>query len=166
MDQVPMPACVASVEGLAGVSDRELLARLVFAEGMSTGVGRVKECREADVFSRIAQGVLSRVALAPKFGRGVRGVIFRKGQFNPAVSKRSRFSRAFLCPTEWPGYVQYWSFALGAAAAGPEARFSGVTHFYYPKSEQATARPPGWADVRGKAYAPELSDACVWFFRQ
>jgi hypothetical protein len=88
------------------------------------------------------------------FGSGIRGVIFKKGQFNPAVSPRSPFSRDFLCPKE----RTLWRLALDAAgkAMGGEKNpfiqipweqdhhLSLVVNFYYPKSVQATGPYPPW----------------------
>ncbi len=79
--------------------DQEILTRLVYAEGISTGHGD-----NPVVYEAIAWGVMNRVRLgdvSPSkqrvYGRGIRGVIFKEGQFNPAVSRRSQFSREFLC---------------------------------------------------------------------
>jgi len=140
----------------AKLAPKELLARLVYAEALSTGFGDDPLVHEA-----IAWGVMNRVRLAERsesmkrsFGSGIRGVVFRKGQFNPAVSPRSAFSKDFLCPKE----PALWRYALAAAAramAGErnpliqtpwehENNLSLVVNFYYPKSVQAKGPYPPW----------------------
>ncbi|MEI2780996.1 MAG: hypothetical protein V9H25_06920 [Candidatus Competibacter sp.] len=72
----------------------------------------------AACYQAIAWGVMNRVrlgeassAMRRRYGDGVAGVIFRKGQFNPAVSPRSPFSRDFLCPQD----SARWGLAMEAA---------------------------------------------------
>ncbi len=159
-----VPVCLAPDPALtiesgmarAGVGDKELLARLVYAEAASTGFPD-----DAAVYEAIAWGVMNRVRLGEAsasmrslYGRGVRGVIFRKGQFNPAVSPRSRFSRMFLCPEN----PRRWAIALAAAQAAlrgednpfiattweKEHGLSLVVNFYYPCSTQAKGSHAPW----------------------
>ncbi|WP_374029977.1 hypothetical protein [Bdellovibrio bacteriovorus] len=168
------------------LTDFELLARLTFAEGISTNM---EKCAKygASVYESIAWGVYSRVELAAKnpryaqsFGKGYRGVIFKKAQFNPAVSKKSSYSKLFLCPTEHPKWKTYWQHATSAAnkilVEGKKSPFTKApTHFYYPQSSQATQPPVAWADLtKGKAQKAYLkgvkidgnafSNECVQFF--
>ena len=82
---------VEYVAAKAKLSPKELLARLVYAEALSTGFGDDPLVHEA-----IAWGVMNRVRLAEhsasskrSYGSGIRGVVFKKGQFNPAVSPKS-----------------------------------------------------------------------------
>jgi hypothetical protein len=147
---------VEFVAAKAKLSQKELLARLVYAEALSTGFGD-----DALVHEAIAWGVMNRVRLAERsesmkrsYGSGIRGVVFKKGQFNPAVSPRSPFSRDFLCPKE----RTLWRLALdaaGKAMAGEknpfiqipweqEHQLSLVVNFYYPKSVQANGPYPPW----------------------
>jgi hypothetical protein len=144
------------VAAKAKLSQKELLARLVYAEALSTGIGDDPLVHEA-----IAWGVMNRVRLAERsesmqksYGSGIRGVIFKKGQFNPAVSARSPFSKDFLCPKE----RALWRLALeaaGKAIAGEKNPFiqtpweqennlSLVVNFYYPKSVQSKGPYPPW----------------------
>lgn len=177
------------------MTDFEVLARLVFAEGISTNM---EKCGKygASLFESLAWGVQNRVALAAvderyarQFGKGLHGVIFKRAQFNPAVSKKSSYSKLFLCPTEHPEWKKYWSLAAKAAdkvvttpgenpflKAGPQKKgTSGVTHFYYPQSTEATQPPVEWADLSKKqaqkAYVESVmiegtrySNECVQFF--
>ncbi len=147
---------VEFVAAKAKLSQKELLARLVYAESLSTGFGD-----DPLVHEGIAWGVMNRVRLAERsesmkrsYGSGIRGVIFKKGQFNPAVSPKSPFSRDFLCPKE----RALWRLALeaaGKAMAGEknpfiqipwehEHQLSLVVNFYYPKSVQAKGPYPPW----------------------
>jgi hypothetical protein len=159
-----MPKCLPkdssdSVEFAAAkakLSQKELLARLVYAEALSTGFGDDPLVHEA-----IAWGVMNRVRLAEhsesmkrSYGSGIRGVVFKKGQFNPAVSPKSPFSRDFLCPKE----RTLWRLALeaaGKAMAGEKNPFiqipweqehnlSLVVNFYYSKSVLADGPYPPW----------------------
>jgi hypothetical protein len=181
------------------MTDLELLARLVFAEGTSTGFADSAECRDLgpSIFQAIAWGVMNRVRLAEvsasaakRYGRGVRGVIFKPGQFNPAISGHSRFAKLFACPSGDAAAFTHWETARAAArtATGDPSenpflltdwekrhRLSLVTYFYYPKSPLATATPPAWADTRSgsrtwvrnpRVGGRELGEQCIWFFRR
>lgn len=150
------------------IEDRELLARLVYAEGLSTGYGD-----DPAVYRAIAWGVMNRVRLGERsrsmqrtYGRGIHGVIFKKGQFNPAVSPRSPFSREFLCPRrEAP-----WRMAAGAARIAiednanpfiqtPWERAHGlslVVNFYYPKSVQAKSATAPWESNRSLKFIGDI----------
>ena len=146
------------VAAKARLSQKELLARLVYAEALSTGIGDDPLVHEA-----IAWGVMNRVRLAERsesmkksYGSGIRGVIFKKGQFNPAVSPKSAFSKDFLCPKERTLWLLA-SAAAGKAMAGKKNPFiqtpweqennlSLVVNFYYPKSIQAKGSYPPWED--------------------
>jgi hypothetical protein len=113
------------------------------------------------VYEAIAWGVMNRVRLGERsptmrrrYGDGIAGVVFRKGQFNPALSARSRFSREFLCPSD----LGSWQLAeAGAAAAlrgvgNPFVQTEWershdvalVVNFYYPASEQARGPTAPW----------------------
>jgi hypothetical protein len=158
------PPCVGLAGGetpraaLARIApaDEELLARLVHAEGRSSG-----HADDPLVYQAIAWGVMSRVrlgeaspAMRRRYGEDLAGVVFRQGQFNPALSPRSPFRREFLCPEAGPR----WDLALAAARlalAGREnplvqtdwerARgLSLVVNFYYPSSPQARGPFPPW----------------------
>jgi hypothetical protein len=150
-------------------SEAELLARLAHAEGISTGFPD-----DPRVYEAIAWGVMNRVRLAEasprmrrRYGSGVAGVIFRKGQFNPAVSPRSRFSKAFLCPE----HTDRWRFAVaaaGTALAGQNNPFietpwekthglSLVANFYYPNSVQARGPLAPWEGNRGLDFIGDVS---------
>lgn len=161
---VEMPACLAPGKGTAPeaviaahrIGERELLARLVYAEGMSTGFGD-----DYMVYQSIAWGVMNRVRLGEAsrsmrrtYGRSIRGVIFKKGQFNPAVSEKSAFSRSFLCPDD-PACWFMAKKAAEKAVAGVTNPFlqmpwekktglSLVVNFYYPRSIQAKGPLPPW----------------------
>jgi hypothetical protein len=171
-----VPKCLArdasdSVEFLAAkakLSPKELLARLVYAEALSTGIGDDPLVHEA-----IAWGVMNRVRLAERsesmkrsYGSGIRGVVFKKGQFNPAVSLKSPFSKDFMCPKE----RAIWRLSLeaaGKAMAGEKNPFiqtsweqenhlSLVVNFYYPKSIQAKGPYPPWEDGGGLEFIGDV----------
>jgi len=159
---------VEFVAAKAKLSQKELLARLVYAEALSTGIGDNPLVHEA-----IAWGVMNRVRLAERsesmkksYGSGIRGVVFRKGQFNPAVSPKSPFSRDFLCPKE----RTLWRLSLeaaGKAMAGEknpliqtpweqEHQLSLVVNFYYPKSVQARGPYPPWEGGGGLEFIGDV----------
>ncbi len=133
-----------------------LLARLVYAEGRSTG-----HVEESGLYKAIAWGVMNRVRLSAasrtirrQFGAGLEGVIFQKGQFNPAISPRSPFSRDFLCPQA----LSRWALAAEAARIALDGQnnpfiqtpwerqhhLSLVVNFYYPQSSQARGLLAPW----------------------
>lgn len=138
------------------VPELELLGRLVYAEATSTGFPD-----DPRVASAIAWGVMNRVRLAEahprlerSYGAGIAGVVFKDGQFNPAVSPRSRFSGDFLCPR----HDARWETVMDAARtawAGEgnpfidtewerEHGLSLVVNYYYPASEQARGDVAPW----------------------
>jgi len=145
----------------SGVEEAEVLARLVYAESISTGYPD-----DVLVYEAIAWGVMNRVRLAEAslskrklYGSGIRGVIFMKGQFNPAVSKRSQFSKEFLCPSD-PVRWRMAREAAGKALQGEgnpflstpwekEHGLSLVTGFYYPDSIQAKSPLAPWEKSKG-----------------
>lgn len=141
-------------------ADEELLARLAYAEGRSTGFAD-----DPRVYRGIAWGVMNRVRLSEisavarrQYGDGVAGVIFQPKQFNPAVSLRSPFSNDFLCPQD----SARWRLAVDAARAalrGQDNPFiqtpweqrngrSLVVNFYYPQSSQALGPLAPWENSR------------------
>jgi hypothetical protein len=157
-----LPTCLAVKEGntiqatVKGASAEELLARLVYAESHSTGFPD-----DPLVYRGIAWGVVNRVRLGEasagmrkRYGRGVAGVIFRKSQFNPAVSPRSPFSKDFLCPQN----LARWQLAVESARQALQGRLnpfiqtpwekrhglSLVVNFYYPQSIQARGPVAPW----------------------
>jgi len=159
-----IPGCLSSdpttsVESIItakNIRDQELLARLVYAEGLSTGFPD-----DQLVYDAIAWGVMNRVRLGEvslsmrrTYGQGIHGVIFKKGQFNPAISKRSPFSKAFLCPD----HAKHWSMAIGSAERAirgvnnpfiqstweKQNGLSLVVNFYYPQSTQAKGTLAPW----------------------
>jgi hypothetical protein len=160
------------------VGPQELLARLAFAEGRSTGFAE-----DPLVYAGIAWGVMNRVRLAEaspqmrqRYGRGVTGVIFRRGQFNPAISPRSPFSKDFLCPqepTRWRLANEAATRAIGGDTnpliQSPWERTHGlslVVNFYYPGSTQAKGPHAPWegsagltfvgaVEIGGQVLAPE-----------
>ncbi|MEN6320528.1 MAG: hypothetical protein ABFD82_17460 [Syntrophaceae bacterium] len=171
-----VPACLSqdvqtnteSIIDSHPMSDQELLARLVYAEGLSTGFGD-----DRLVYDSIAWGVMNRVRLGKvshsirrAYGFGIRGVIFKKGQFNPAVSKRSQFSKAFLCPD----HASRWTMAQSAAdtamkgAGNPfiqkswerQNNLSLVVNFYYPHSIQAQGRFAPWEGNKSLIFIGDL----------
>jgi len=175
-DGAGAPRCLARdpsdtveyVAAKAKLSPAELLARLVYAEALSTGIGDDPLVHEA-----IAWGVMNRVRLAERsesakrsYGSGIRGVVFKKGQFNPAVSPRSPFSKDFLCPKEralWQMAVE----AAGKAMAGERNPFiqtpweqdnglSLVVNFYYPKSIQADGIHAPWEGGGGLEFIGDI----------
>lgn len=171
-----LPAClhlgksptVRSVIKANRIADEEVLTRLVYAESSSTGYPG-----DPAVYEAIAWGVMNRVRLGEAFpskariyGKGIRGVIFKEGQFNPAVSKRSRFSREFLCPSD----RERWRMAEDAArkalagSGNPfieipwerEHGLSLVTGFYYPHSIQAKSPLAPWEKSRALKFIGDV----------
>jgi hypothetical protein len=148
---------------------RELLARLVHAEGRSTG-----HAGDRLVYQGIAWGVMNRVRLGDRsptmrrrYGSGLAGVIFRKGQFNPAVSRRSQYAGEMLCPTD----ASTWQMAEDAAEVALRGRgnpfvqteweqqhgLSLVVNFYYPDSLQARGRLAPWEGDGSLEFVGDLS---------
>ena len=163
-----LPACLSRAAGettRAAVmntqpAEVELLARLAYAEGRSTGFPD-----DARVYQGIAWGVMNRVRLGEisaaarrQYGSGVAGVVFQPQQFNPAVSLRSPFSQDFLCPRD----AARWRLAVDAAGTAlrgqdnpfiqtPWERQNGrslVVNFYYPQSSQARGPLAPWEGNR------------------
>jgi hypothetical protein len=102
-----------------------------------------------------------------RYGDGLAGVIFRKGQFNPAVSPRSQFSQEMLCPTD----ARTWALAEAAAEvalSGDDNPFvqtewerrhglSLVVNFYYPDSVQARGPLAPWEGNGGVRFVGDLA---------
>jgi hypothetical protein len=150
------------------ISDQELLTRLVYAEGMSTGFGD-----DHLVYDAIAWGVMNRVRLGERsrsmqraYGLGIRRVIFKKGQFNPAISKTSQFSKEFLCPE----HAARWNMARNASETAIKGNCNPfiqtpwekrnnlalVVNFYYPQSSQAKGRFAPWEGNKSLTFIGDL----------
>jgi hypothetical protein len=100
------------------------------------------------------------------YGRGIPGVIFKKGQFNPAVSGKSPFSKEFLCPSS----ISRWHMAGKAARQALTCRdnpfiqtpwekahgLSLVVNFYYPQSIQAKAPLAPWENSSALQYIGDV----------
>jgi hypothetical protein len=161
-------ASVESIIAGKNTSDQELLTRLVYAEGLSTGFAD-----DQSVYDAIAWGVMNRVRLGESsqsmqraYGQGIHGVIFKKGQFNPAVSKRSPFSKAFLCPD----HAKHWIMARDGAERAisglnnpfiqtPWEKQNGlslVVNFYYPKSIQAKGKLAPWEGSKSLSFIGDV----------
>ncbi len=157
-------AVIASLE----IADQEVLARLVYAESTSTGFADSPDVHEA-----IAWGVMNRVRLGQRstsmkraYGAGIKGVIFKKGQFNPAVSRRSPFSRDFLCPGDsirWG--ISYMAAQKAIQGEGnpfiqtpweKEHDVSLVVNFYYPGSIQAKTPLAPWESAKGLKFIGDV----------
>jgi len=172
-----LPACLSLTPGktietvlvAGGAEPPELLTRLVYAESISTGFGD-----DPLVHQAIAWGVMNRVRLGDlspsmqrTYGRGIQGVVFKKGQFNPAVSERSQFSREFLCPKD----IERWRLARAAAETAlngegnpfimtpweREHNLSLVVNFYYPKSVQAKGPLAPWEGNKALKFVGDVS---------
>ena len=126
--QTSTPACLPMKKGEnvkqtienAGLEEAEVFNRLVFAEGISTEAHYDPVCKEQldALYEAIAWGVMNRVrmseassALRRKFGQGVNGVIFKANQFKPSTSKKSKFTKVFLCPQRFEGWKNFWDRA-------------------------------------------------------
>lgn len=180
------------------IPDKEILTRLIFAEGISTNYASHNDCKEkgSEIFEAIGWGVMARVRMgefdnswANKYGKTIKEVIFKQGQFNPAISKKSRFANYFKCPQKAPEWKKHWSWASSAARTVIDNQHESpfikskwekkfviplVSHFYYPLSTQATKVPPKWADRKkhSRQFVSELKirnkyipETCIWFFR-
>ena len=170
------PACLSPTPGKTiesvlvadGTEPSELLARLVYAESIAAGFGDDPLVQQA-----IAWGVMNRVRLGDRspsmqraYGRGIQGVVFKKGQFNPAVSERSQFSREFLCPRD----RERWRLARAAAETALNGKgnplimtlwerehdLSLVVNFYYPRSVQAQGPLAPWEESKALTFLGDV----------
>ncbi len=151
------------------IPQEELLSRLVYAESQSTGFPE-----DPLVYEGIAWGVMNRVRLGEKFpsqariyGAGMAGVIFKKGQFNPAISLKSPYSKEFLCPS----HGARWQWALEAFRGTQDPHqnpflqtsweqqhgISLAVNFYYPTSIQARSTEAPWEHDKSLIFLGEVS---------
>jgi hypothetical protein len=172
-----LPLCIersqsSSIEAqisVHSIPQVELLSRLVYAESQSTGFPD-----DPLVYQGIAWGVMNRVRVGEKFpskariyGVGIAGVIFKKGQFNPAISLKSPYSKEFLCPR----HGARWQWALDASQAAQQSDqnpflqtsweqqhgVSLVVNFYYPASIQARAPEAPWERDKSLLFVGDVS---------
>lgn len=161
------PTVQSVIEGNR-IAQEEVLTRLVYAESISTGYAD-----DQAVYEAIAWGVMNRVRLSEAcpskeriYGQGIKGVIFKEGQFNPAVSKRSQFSKEFMCPSDparWHMAEQAARKAL-AGSGNPfietlwekEHGISLVVGFYYPHSIQAKTPLAPWEKNRALKFIGDV----------
>ncbi len=126
---------------------------------------------------------------ANKYVKRIKGVIFQKNQFNPAISEKSPYSVYFRCPNKAPNFQEHWKWATLAMRTAVDNPMDSpfikskwekknsiplVSHFYYPLSKQASKTPPDWADRKKhpRAVFPDLMirdkyipETCILFFR-
>ncbi len=161
------PTAQSVMEGNS-ISEEEVLTRLVHAESVSAGYAD-----DQAVYEAIAWGVMNRVRLSEAcaskqriYGQGIKGVIFQEGQFNPAVSKRSQFSKEFMCPSD-PARWHMAEQAARKALAGRGNPFietpwekkhgiSLVVGFYYPHSIQAKSPLAPWEKSRALKFTGDV----------
>ena len=172
-----LPLCIersqsSSIESQTrahAIPQEELLTRLVYAESQSTGFPD-----DPLVYESIAWGVMNRVRLGEKFpskariyGAGIVGVIFKKGQFNPAISLKSPYSKEFLCPD----HSARWQWALAASRSTQypqqnpflqtsweqQQGVSLVVNFYYPSSIQARSAEAPWEHDKSLIFLGEVA---------
>lgn len=112
-------AVVRQAAEAAGLDGREVLARLVFAEALSTGYwsGRCQAAAGGEsLFEGVAWGVARRIV--ERVGRGKVGavpdkavfdVVFGRNQFRTSFSGRGKpnpFAQALLCPLSAQAYLK------------------------------------------------------------
>ncbi|MBF0118788.1 MAG: cell wall hydrolase [Desulfobacterales bacterium] len=177
LESLAEPICLSPNEGKTieeiikshKIQESELLARLAYAEGKSTGFPD-----DPLVYKGIAWGVMNRVRLSKAsinmekvFGKGISGVIFKKGQFNPAISKRSQFSKDFLCPDNVERFAIVQKIAEEAiigennpfiqTAWEKEHNISLVVNFYYPSSIQAKGTLAPWEKNKNLQFIGDIN---------
>lgn len=161
------------VRGLAesnNLSRVDVLARLIFAESLSTGYwkGRCQFSSPDALMESIGWGIMNRVNKIKSAPDPYYDVVFAKGQFGTSFSagteeRRNPFAKAFLCPHAASEYLSGASISAKApelfekarelahriieeySANGIPARYQRISNFFYPRSEWYGEMRPNWA---------------------
>lgn len=201
MENAASPSLESQFHHLS-IEPAELLARLVWAEMESLISGpnaKPNKCAaKFETYAKaIAWTVRARVELSKRyphlrkqFGADWYGVVFKKDQFNPAISKKSEYRKFFICPQKSPRFLKHWKgtheladkvtdkHTLSPLVTTPlelSEGYSLIAHLYYPLSQQTTKIPPEWVTAleRTKQNVRELKfdgitlgDECLWLFRE
>ncbi|WP_413289465.1 hypothetical protein [Bdellovibrio sp. HCB337] len=152
----------------AGLSKEELLARLIYSEGLSTGYWK-KKCNantDDDIMKNIGWGIMNRVKTrASTTLDAYSDVIFGKNQFRTSFSRAraNPFANAFLCPLKSQKYLDGATEKVDAKElykktqaiaesiiaeyerSGIPTTYKGITNFFYPYSEFFGEIRPEWA---------------------
>lgn len=176
----------------AKLTNSEVLARLIYAESLSTGFwkGRCKANSAQDIFTTIGWGIMNRVQKS-RSSDPYYATIFAKSQFGTSFyatpAKDNPFSRAFLCPLSAKDYLPK-SFSADELFAQAQktaddiigeygesktipAGYKGITNFFYPRSEFYGELRPGWAPntdpTKNKGYLNLMKseNPCVEYYR-
>lgn len=146
------------------LTDQNILARLIFSEGLSTGCLNHKDCSnnsefKNNIFNKIGRGISLRIK------KSVYDVVFRKFQFRTSFSpkmsgkKKNIYAHFFLCPEASESYlkdssIKYEDLFQSAFIAAGEVLYSQsipqdyqkVTNFFYPQSPVFGNIKPRWAN--------------------
>lgn len=176
----------------ADLSKTEVLARLIYAESLSTGYWKDRcQAASADaIMTGIGWGVLNRV----KGNLGKKdpyyATIFQKSQFATSFTTSTKrpsnpFAKAFLCPLSAKDYLSTKTSAAEIYAQAQStaqklveqfektsvpAPYNKVTNFFYPRSEYFGEMRPKWAPnenpEKNKGYLNLLktTSPCVEFY--
>jgi hypothetical protein len=155
----------------AQMSDTEALARLIYAEGLSTGFwkNRCSAPNEAAIFESIAWGVMNRVGASRANARPMKDIVFARSQFRTSFSssRNNPFAVAFLCPLRAQTYLDSTAASPGRSRnasalyqnaeniaqrvmaefnrSGIPANRQNISNFFYPRSEHFGEMRPTWA---------------------
>lgn len=145
------------------LTDQEVLARLIFSEGLSTGCLNHKVCSNVGsfkehVFNKIGLGIALRIK------NNIYDVVFKKSQFRTSFSpkmsgkKKNIFAHFFLCPEASESYlkdsdIRYDDLFQNAFIVAGDiihsksipSDYKKVTNFFYPKSPVFGEITPRWA---------------------
>ncbi len=145
------------------LADHDVLARLIFSEGLSTGCLKHPDCSSIDlfkenIFEKIAWGIASRIK------KNAYDTVFKKYQFRTSFSpkmsgnKENIFATFFLCPEKSEPYLQLGSLdykdlygeAYQLAKEVLQNKkipnsYQHVTNFFYPQSPVFGHLTPNWA---------------------
>lgn len=152
----------------------DVLARIIFSEGLSTGCLRHEDCNNvADykitILTKIAWGIAKRfknknnLKNPEQLEKDIYDVVFQKAQFRtsftPKMSggRENIYAQAFLCPEKIKNYLAEVNMSyLELLQAAQEVAnrvinnpiigdYRFVTNFYYPKSPVFGELTPDWA---------------------
>lgn len=145
------------------ITDQEILARLIFSEGLSTGCLNHKVCSniisfKEHIFNKIGWGIALRIK------NSIYDVVFKKFQFRTSFSpkmsdnKKNIFAHFFLCPEVSESYlkeskIRYEDLFQSAFIITGDiihsksipSDYKKVTNFFYPKSPVFGEITPRWA---------------------
>ncbi len=120
---------------MAKLSEDEIAMRLIFSEMLAT------KCITSEIANGELTGIIGGISTviknritSPKFGKGVRGVVFKKYQFRSSFGGCNSSEREyFLCPQKHPLFKKIWPLVKTSYKQKRDPTLQSAYFYYFPQ---------------------------------